>query len=364
MRRGPVSAAAMQARAVPEPQAFLSEHCSAEEYDAFLAGCDVAKHFVQQRRSHRKLFVQAWPDLEAWLHAPLADRIGRIDGQTRSTLRNQPSYWARAYLYYLALTGRLRLDYTWLLAVGDLCVHDVVRHLRIDLGVETLAREGAQLGLIHDGADRTMRWTLGRIALHSGPRPIKELGDDDIDRFLVAVRTFGERPDLDSYWTSAERYRDVAKAWITMIGQLRLVLYHGGQVREAPRRIMPSADVRSAQPAMGALVDKWVERRAASLRPSTVYHLALAAHRFLGHLAATAPEIDPDVRGGEARTRYRLDERDGDYAVDQNRASARYAFAAGAGRPSGAVLQGRRGLGVAGGAPMAPGGEARSASPA
>lgn len=76
MRRGPVSAAAMLARAVPEPRAFVSEHCSAEEYDAFLAGCDVGKHFVQQRRSHRKLFVQAWADLEAWLHAPLADRIG------------------------------------------------------------------------------------------------------------------------------------------------------------------------------------------------------------------------------------------------------------------------------------------------
>jgi hypothetical protein len=112
MRRGPVSAAAMQARAVSEPRAFLSEHCSTEEYDAFLGGCDVAKHFVQQRRSHRKLFVQAWPKLEAWLQAPLGDRIGRIDGQTRSTLRNQPSYWARAYLYYLALTGRLRLDYS------------------------------------------------------------------------------------------------------------------------------------------------------------------------------------------------------------------------------------------------------------
>ena len=351
----------MQAPAVPESRAFLSEHCSAEEYDSFLAGCDVAKHFVQQRRSYRKLFVQAWPDLEAWLHAPLADRIGRIDGQTRSTPRNQPSYWARAYLYYLALTGRLRLDYTWLLAVGDLCVHDVVRHLGIDLGVET--REGAQLGLIHGGADRAMRWTLGRIALHSGPRPINELGDDDIDRFLVAVRTFGERPDLDSYWTSAERYRNVAKAWITMIGQLRLVLYHRGQVREAPRRIMPSAYVRSAQPAMGALVDKWVERRAAALRPSTVYHLALAARRFLGHLAATAPEIQT-FAGGKARTRYRLDERDGDHAVDQNRASARDAFAAGTGRPSGAVIQGRRGLGVAGRAPMAPGREARSASPA
>lgn len=291
MRRGPVSAAAMQARAVPEPQAFPSEHCSAEEYDGFFARCDVAKHFVQQRRSHRKLFVQAWPDLEAWRHAPLADRIGRIDGQTRSVLGKQPSYWARAYLYYLALTGRLRLDYTWLLAVGDLCVHDVVRHLGIDLGVETLAREGARLGLTHGGADRAMRWTLGRIALHSGPRPISELGDDDIDRFLIAVRTFGERQDLASYWTSAERYRDVSKAWITMIGQLRLVLYHRGQVHEAPRRIMPSAGIRPAQPAMAALVEKWLERRAAALRPATVYHLALTSRSFLGHLAVAAPEV-------------------------------------------------------------------------
>jgi integrase len=281
----------MQALGVDEQRTFRSRHCSTEEYDAFLATCDVTKHFVEQRRSHRKLFVQAWPDLEEWLHAPLAGRIGRTDGQTRSTLRNQPSYWARAYLYYLALTGRLRLDYTWLLAVGDLCVHDVVRHLGIDLGVETLAREGAQLGLIHGGADRAMRWTLGRIALHSGPRPINELGDDDIDRFLVAVRTFGERPDLDSYWSSADRYRDVAKAWITMIGQLRVVLYHRGQVREAPRKIMPSADVRPAQPEMGALVDKWLQRRAAALRPSTVYHLGLTARSFLGHLAAAAPEV-------------------------------------------------------------------------
>jgi hypothetical protein len=99
----------MQALAVDEQRTFRSRHCSTEEYDAFLATCDVSKHFVEQRRSHRKLFVQAWPDLEEWLHAPLAGRIGRIDGQTRSTLRNQPSYWARAYLYYLALTGSTTL---------------------------------------------------------------------------------------------------------------------------------------------------------------------------------------------------------------------------------------------------------------
>ena len=54
---------------------------------------------------------------------------------------------------------------------------------------------------------------------------------------------------------------------------------------------MPSADVRPAQPAMGALVERWLERRAAALRPSTVNHLALTARSFLGHLAAAAPEI-------------------------------------------------------------------------
>lgn len=135
------------------------------------------------------------------------------------------------------------------------------------------------------------RWALGRIALHSGPRPIDQLGDEDVDRLLVAVRKFSERSDLDAYWTSGDRYRQVSKAWITKIGQLRLVLYHRGQVHEAPRKIMPSADVRAAQPAMGALVDKWLERRAPALRPATVYHHALTARRFLDHLAVAAPEV-------------------------------------------------------------------------
>ena len=180
MRRGPVSAAAMQARAVEANVAFRSRHCSVEEYDAFLASCDVAKHFVEQRRSHRKLFVQAWPDLEEWLQAPLAVRVGRFDGETRKTLYNRPSYWARAYLYYLVLSGHARFDYDWLLAVGDLCVHDVVRHMRIDLGVDVLAREGADLGLRCGNADRAMRWTLGRITLHSGARPVELLGDADV----------------------------------------------------------------------------------------------------------------------------------------------------------------------------------------
>lgn len=291
MRRGPVSAAAMQARVVVEDQTFHSRHCSADEYDAFLAGCGNGKGFVQQRRSHRKLFVDAWPNLEEWLHAPLAKRVGRIDGQTRRSLLNPPSYWARTYLYYLALSGHLRIDYDWLLAVGDLCIHDVVRHMRIDLGVEMLAREGAALGLRLTTSDSAMRWTLGRLAMHHGKRSADQLGDADVDGLLSAIRKFGERSDLADYWGSVERYGVVSKSWITMVSQLRLVLYHRGQAHEVPRKIMPSYAVPASQPEMVAVIDLWLQRRAPALRPATVYHHALTARRFLQHLGSVAPEV-------------------------------------------------------------------------
>lgn len=289
--RGPVSAAAMQARSIDALPLFRSSHCSADEYDAFLQRCYPTKQFVQQRRSQRKQFVEVWPDIEDWLAAPLALRVGRINGQTRATLQDRPSYFARAYLYYLALQGHLRLDYPWLLAVGDLCVHDVARLMNIDLGVERLAREATDLGLVYAGADRAMRWTLGRLALHQGPQLVSALRQNDIDELLVAVRMFGERSDLGAYWTSSDRYRLVSKAWITMIGQLRLALYHRGQVDDPPRKIMPSADLKAAQPEMGALIDEWLVRRAPALRPVTLYHHALTARRFLQHLAKTAPEV-------------------------------------------------------------------------
>jgi hypothetical protein len=156
----------MRAHAIEIPEAFRSRHCSTEEYDAFLASCDYGKDIVQQRRSHRKLFVQAWPDLEEWLHAPLAVGVGRTIGETRKTLRNPTSYRARAYLYYLALKGYLRIDFDWLLAVNDLCIHDTARHMRIDFGVETHAREGAALGLRHANADRAMRWLYVKRTSH------------------------------------------------------------------------------------------------------------------------------------------------------------------------------------------------------
>jgi hypothetical protein len=218
-------------------------------------------------------------------------RVGRIAGQNRRSLRDRISYWARAYLYYLALKGHLQIDYDWLLAVGDLCVHDVADDMRIDLGVITLAQEGAALGLRYANSDRAMRWTLGRLALRHGARPAERLNDEDVNELFVAVRQFGERPDLSDYWTSVERYGQVSKQWITRIGQLRLVLYHRGQAQEPPRVIKPFADMAAPQPAMGALAERWLQRRKPTWRPATLYHNALTVRRFLEHLHTIAPDV-------------------------------------------------------------------------
>ena len=208
-------------------------------------------------------------------------------------LHHRASYQARPYLYYLALTGHARLDYDWLLAIGDTRASDVARPLGIDLGIATLADEAARLGLHPMSADLAMRWALARIALHNGPRDVSALGTIDVDGLLAAVRSFGERPDVGLFWASPERYRlSPAKAWVTHIGQLRLVLYHRGQIAELRRKAMPSYAARAPlQPGMHVLAERWLALRRPGLRPSTRYHLELAVRRFLEHLGATTPEV-------------------------------------------------------------------------
>ena len=135
------------------------------------------------------------------------------------------------------------------------------------------ARRSACVGLTPIVA---MRWTLGRLALHNGARPIERLGDADVDGFLTAVRRFGERPDLADYWARPNAIGVSPRAGSRCIGQLRLVLYHRGQAHEVPRKIMPSADDTRAATGDGALIAANGSNGVLLLlRPATVYHLAL-----------------------------------------------------------------------------------------
>lgn len=208
-------------------------------------------------------------------------------------MQHRASYNGRSYLYYLGLTDRIRLDYDWLLALGDLRLADVAQPLGIDLGIDRLAEEARRLGFHPVSAHLSMQWTLGRIALHTGIRDPAYLRAEHVDELLAAVRGFGERPDVAEFYSSAARYRvSPSKAWITHLHQLGLVLYHRGQSQRRPRKYMPAYAVRPPpRPAMTAIVDRWLAMRRLTDRPTTVHHLGLAMRNFLDWLAATEPDI-------------------------------------------------------------------------
>jgi len=230
MRAGPVSAAALRVVVPADQHSFPNAHYGEPEYATFIEMLPICPAFHRQRRNHQRRCVRLWPDLAEWFSVPLVERVARHSSKGPPTLRRRVSYESRSYLYYLALTDRVRLDYDWLLALGDLRLAGVTGPLGIDLGIDVLADEGRQLGFHPASARLAMQWTLGRIALHTGIRDPAQLRTEHVEELLAAVRRFGERADVAEFYGSAARYRvSPSKAWITHLHQLGLVLYHRGQ---------------------------------------------------------------------------------------------------------------------------------------
>src|SRR5262249_19157389 len=95
------------------PRSWLP-HADAQEYLTFLrTRADVARPELGTMKHYRS-FRRHYPDLRAWMVAPLTERVG--------THRGVPwpancSACARPYLYYLVYRGTLRLDWPWILAI-------------------------------------------------------------------------------------------------------------------------------------------------------------------------------------------------------------------------------------------------------
>ena len=264
------------------------EHCGEPEYVTFLAGLPITQGFRAMRRRYRRAFVERWPRIGDWFDAPFEERVGRFHGETQKTSSHLASYRARSYLFYLVLTGRLRLDHNWLLTVGDLCVAPVAEGLGVDLGIAKLTEQGARHGYRSSNFASGMSWPVSRLVLRHGLRSSDDIRIGHINELHEAIDRFVHRQELGRF--SACSLADLKHGWRTDVRQLQLLLYHRGQVDEYPvlasKRREP---LPSDQPIMQKAVDRWIGVRRLTLTEKTVGHQVVSLRHFMAHLAVAVP---------------------------------------------------------------------------
>jgi integrase len=290
---GPISAAALAATSVTLAGKPKRRHCPESEYLAFVCDQDIHPGYRNQKIRYFRVFKAAWPKIADWFAAPLAERVGRLPGQTQKKASYPVSFQARPYLVFLGLRGYLTLDHAWMFGAGQIRIDDAATAMGIDLGTGELIEEAIALGYNPNSARQAMRWTVGRIALHTGIWHSSEITQDHITEALEAVRLFSERDDLHLFYPSAQNYRDnAAKQWITHLHQLQVVLFHRGQIATQPRKLMPSwKPPLMLPPRMQAVADKWLAARRLTDAPSTVEKLEIAVRKFGEWLAEHHPAI-------------------------------------------------------------------------
>ncbi len=228
-----------------------------------------------------------------WFAAPLVERVGRMPQEAQKTASCPVSFHARPYLVFLGLRGYVTFDYAWMFGAGQIRIDDAATAMGIELGAGELIEEAVAHGYTANSARQAMRWTVGRIALHTGVQHASEITDDHITEALGAVRLFSERDDLDHFYPLAQNFLDnAAKQWITHLHQLQVVLFHRGQVATQPRKLMPSwKPPLVLPPRMQAVADKWLAARRLTDAPATVEKLEIAVRRFGEWLAGHHPAI-------------------------------------------------------------------------
>jgi integrase len=270
------------------------QHATAEAYAAFL------REYLGETRSvpfylrMREQFLLAYPDLRTWFEAPLTERIGRLYGESDHAFHmvHRPSYLARAYLYYLVLTGSIRFDWDWLLPI-QLDIWPMLAHFQLDLGLPTLLEEAVKLGYSRVHAIQSLKWVLCRMFLHEPYTMLTPRVGTLTLEFIEAVRHFSTRPDLDQLYGSGERYHRQRKGYQTHLHLTHVLLYHRGWTPVEPHRIMPLyAERPQLKPRMEAVVRKYLAARRLTHEASTVEKMNMTLRHFACWLTQTYPEMD------------------------------------------------------------------------
>ena len=191
-------------------------HASDEEYVSFLRGRPSLHSSGTNQMKRYRSFRRRYPDLDAWLDAPLPERVGVPGDRSIANC----SALARPYLYYLAYRGQLRLDWDWIIGVGEHRLPAEILPAAINELIQGLARDASRLGYSQTVASRLPR-LVKRFYLHFGAAGAEELGEPQLEAFEWALEVFGLRDDLACYFSPSSLYQRTVRVFRQSLFALR-----------------------------------------------------------------------------------------------------------------------------------------------
>jgi hypothetical protein len=200
---------------------------------------------------------------------------------------------ARPYLVYLALTGRLRLDWGWL-GIGVLKPFLVADQLGLPLRrqAEVLQDQLTRLGPIGLDQNFHLPWGLIRIVLHRGDPDVHAITSDEVDELRHAIRALERIPTIDQV-IDPDRLRTIKANRGTAAFRVGTALFHAAITDRPPARQEPKRPpTLSSKPRINALLERYLSERALVLRPETMSSERGGLRRFGLWLDTERPNID------------------------------------------------------------------------
>lgn len=292
--------------ALPSPDSDpqkLSGHCQPGEYEEFLANSVWREDRRSRLLGKQRRFATAYPDLDAWMQLPLQIRLGWRNNETQTrrtrdrTSSDVTADWinfnARHYLLYLSLTGRLRLDWGWLLGIGVLKPWTVAESLRLPLfeQADALAAKHRELGLSTKSCRHGVHWGLARLVLHRADADLSTLTTGDVEELRDAIRSAATIPGIPE--VLGDRLDSTRLQWSSRAFATGVALYHAGVIDELPKREVARPRVSlSTVPRIAAVMNRYVAERLLIDSKSSVDQTRAALHRLSAWLAETRPAVE------------------------------------------------------------------------
>ncbi|SIL49994.1 phage integrase family protein [Mycobacteroides abscessus subsp. abscessus] len=292
--------------ALPSPvpdRGKRSGHCDPGEYETFLVGSAWSAERKHRQLLYARRFAAAYPELDAWLQLPLGTRLGWRNNETQTRRTRGPlrsdvttewiNFHARHYLIYLSLTGRLHLDWGWLLGIGVLKPWTVAESLGLPLveQANALAAKHRELGLSERRCRYRVHWGVARLVLHRADPELSTLTTDDVEDLREAIRTAASIPGIPE--VLGAKMQGTLTNFATRAFSTGVALYHAGMIDALPKRqVSQTRRPLSTVPRIAAVMNRYVAERSLIDSKASVDQARAALRRLSDWLSQERPAVE------------------------------------------------------------------------